>query len=73
MIDLSGEVPDLVAHRFVHGGEVTDAARLADVAERTRLEAIVHLAPLHLPGNLMGLDLCQQCFAVEMLDPDGTT
>ena len=60
--ELSGERPDIIGHRFVHGGEIEDAARLVDSAERARLEDIIHLAPLHLPGNLMGLDLCKQYF-----------
>lgn len=67
MHDLSGHAPDIVGHRFVHGGEITDAARLVDAAERARLENIVHLAPLHLPGNLMGLDLCRQRFDVPQI------
>ena len=64
MNDLHGHQPDIVGHRFVHGGEIVDAARLVDAAERARLEGIVHLAPLHLPGNLLGLDLCQRRFDV---------
>jgi acetate kinase len=64
MRDLAGHQPDIVAHRLVHGGEVVDAARVVDDAERARLEEVVHLAPLHLPGNLLGLDLCRQRFAV---------
>lgn len=62
MADLSGDTPDIIGHRFVHGGEIVDAARLVDAAERERLGNITHLAPLHLPGNLMGLDLCRQRF-----------
>jgi acetate kinase len=64
MNDLHGHKPDIVGHRFVHGGEIVDAARVVDEVERARLEAIVHLAPLHLPGNLLGLDLCRQRFNV---------
>lgn len=62
--ELSGHTPDIVGHRFVHGGDIVDAARLVDAAERERLERLVHLAPLHLPGNLMGLDLCSKHFHV---------
>ena len=65
--ELGEHKPDLIGHRFVHGGEITDAARLVDPAERARLESIVQLAPLHLPGNLMGLDLCQQRFDVPQI------
>ncbi len=64
MLDLSGDMPDIVGHRFVHGGDIADAARLVDNAERARLESLIHLAPLHLPGNLLGIDLCTQRFAV---------
>ena len=65
--DLSGHAPDIVGHRFVHGGEITDAARRVDATERARLEQIIPLAPLHLPGNLMGVDLCQQYFDVPQI------
>jgi acetate kinase len=67
MQTLSGEMPDIVGHRFVHGGEVDDAARLVDATERTRLDSVVYLAPLHLPGNLLGLDLCRQRFDVPQI------
>ena len=60
--DLAGHMPELVGHRFVHGGDMTDPARRVDAAERSRLDGLVHLAPLHLPGNLLGLDLCLQRF-----------
>ncbi len=60
--DLAGDMPELVGHRFVHGGDTTDPARRVDAAERSRLEQLIHLAPLHLPGNLLGLDLCLQRF-----------
>ncbi|MEQ1583722.1 MAG: acetate kinase [Candidatus Nitrotoga sp.] len=57
--DLGGEVPDAIGHRFVHGGEAIDSARLLDAAEVKRLNAITHLAPLHMPGNLLGVELCR--------------
>jgi acetate kinase len=64
MLDLKKNQPDLIGHRFVHGGEIVDAARLMDTEERARLQSIIHLAPLHMPGNLMGIDLCLQHFDV---------
>lgn len=67
MTKLSGDWPDMVGHRFVHGGEITEAARRVDSAERQRLERIIALAPLHLPSNLLGLDLCQQRFDVPQI------
>jgi acetate kinase len=57
----------VVGHRFVHGGDISDAARVVDAAELARLKSLVHLAPLHLPGNLMGLELCQERFAVPQI------
>jgi len=60
--DLGNAQPMAVGHRFVHGGEITDAARLIDTDERMRLESITNLAPLHMPGNLLGVDLCSARF-----------
>ena len=65
--DLAGELPERVGHRFVHGGDISDPARLADAAERSRLQELIDLAPLHLPGNLLGLDLCRQHFNVPQI------
>ncbi|MGZ5051951.1 MAG: acetate/propionate family kinase [Methylobacter sp.] len=65
--DLAGDLPELIGHRFVHGGDITDPARRVDAAERARLEQLIHLAPLHLPGNLLGLDLCLQRFDVPQI------
>lgn len=64
MEDLGGDAPVAIGHRFVHGGTVTDAARRLDDAEVARLRNITHLAPLHMPGNLLGVELCLECFDV---------
>ena len=66
-LDLSGIRPDVVGHRFVHGGDIADAAHIIDDNERARLERIIPLAPLHLPGNLLGVDLCHEHFAVPQI------
>ncbi|OGV76133.1 MAG: acetate kinase [Methylotenera sp. RIFCSPLOWO2_02_FULL_45_14] len=60
--DLGNAQPTVIGHRFVHGGEITDAARLIDADERARLEDITYLAPLHMPSNLLGVDLCTKQF-----------
>ncbi len=60
--DLKGEIPSVIGHRFVHGGDVSDAGREIDVVERERLGNLVSLAPLHLPDNLLGVDLCAKHF-----------
>ena len=65
--DLGGEVPDAIGHRFVHGGEVTDSARLLDATEIERLRGITPLAPLHMPGNLLGVELCRGRFDAPQL------
>lgn len=65
--DLEWDVPDAVGHRFVHGGEVADAARLLDEAEIERLRGLIPLAPLHLPGNLLGMELCRARFDVPQM------
>lgn len=65
--DLGDDRPNAVGHRFVHGGEITDAARRIDAAEQARLTAITHLAPLHMPGNLLGVERCAQHFDVPQI------
>ena len=62
--DLGNDRPASVGHRFVHGGDIHDAARRIDADELARLRGIAHLAPLHMPGNLLGVDQCQAHFAV---------
>jgi acetate kinase len=62
--DLDGVVPDAIGHRFVHGGEASEPARLLDEAEVGRLRGLIPLAPLHLPGNLLGVELCRARFDV---------
>ncbi len=62
--DLGDKYPDVVGHRFVHGGDVSENARLITPAERERLESITHLAPLHMPSNLRALNLCSAYFSV---------
>lgn len=59
---LENQRPDVIGHRLVHGGNVTDAARLITQEERGRLNGIVALAPLHLPNSLKVVDLCTKSF-----------
>jgi acetate kinase len=67
MLELNSDIPEIVGHRFVHGGDIADAARPVNVTERLRLEQLIPLAPLHLPGNLLGIDLCTQRFPVPQI------
>jgi acetate kinase len=48
---------DAVGHRIVHGGDEFVEPTVVDDAVRARLEALVDLAPLHLPKSLQALDL----------------
>ena len=64
---LDGALPDAIGHRFVHGGDVADAARRLDPAETDRLRGLIPLAPLHLPGNLLGAELCRARFDVPQI------
>ena len=59
--------PDIIVFRFVHGGEITDAARIIDNVERERLESLTYLAPLHMPYNLLGVDLCSTRFKATLI------
>ncbi len=45
-----------VGHRVVHGGESFTAPTLIDATVRSAIEALIPLAPLHNPANLMGID-----------------
>jgi len=48
---------DAVGHRVVHGGSEFTGPVVIDDHVRRRLEALVDLAPLHLPVSLAGIDL----------------
>jgi acetate kinase len=69
LTELDNVLPALIGHRFVHGGDITDAARLIDADERARLEGIRYLAPLHMPNNLLGVDLCAAKFSAALKTP----
>ncbi len=51
---------DAVGHRVVHGGPEFTAPVVVDDEVRRRLEALVDLAPLHLPRSLAGLDIVRR-------------
>jgi acetate kinase len=48
-----------VGHRAVHGGHFTDAKLITD-AIIAQLEAMIPLAPLHMPPNLTGIRACAE-------------
>lgn len=49
-----------VGHRAVHGGEDYAHAVLITPDVRKALEDTIELAPLHVPANLIGMDVCRQ-------------
>ncbi|HLA74868.1 MAG TPA: acetate kinase [Gammaproteobacteria bacterium] len=67
LLDLGNITPTIIAHRITHGGDAHEPARLLDAREYARLKDLVRLAPLHLPDNLLGADLCAQRFQAAQL------
>src|SRR3954470_17448012 len=48
--------PDGVGHRLVHGGRAHARPGRIDDAIRAELDALIPLAPLHLPAELAAID-----------------
>lgn len=65
--DLDASSPAVIAHRITHGGDAQEPVRLIDADEYTRLKRWSHLAPLHMPDNLLGVELCGIRFAAPQL------
>lgn len=53
---------EAVVHRIVHGGEKFKQTTLLSEEVIRELEKITHLAPLHNPNNLMGVEVAKQAF-----------
>ena len=49
-----------IGHRIVHGGEKFSASTRLNDELITSLKTLNHLAPLHNPVNLLGIDACQK-------------
>lgn len=56
LAEMGGIPVSAVCHRIVHGGNAEEPARVIDDRERARLQSLIHLAPLHMPDNLAGVD-----------------
>jgi acetate kinase len=48
-----------IGHRVVHGGEAFSAPVLIDERVRAVIRQMTALAPLHNPGNLLGIETCR--------------
>lgn len=49
-----------IGHRVVHGGEEFSASTLLNEANISSLKTLNHLAPLHNPVNMLGIEACQK-------------
>jgi acetate kinase len=49
-----------IGHRVVHGGEQFSASTLLDDDNIAALKTLNHLAPLHNPVNMLGIEACQK-------------
>ncbi len=49
-----------IGHRVVHGGEKFSASTLLNQDNIKALNTISHLAPLHNPVNMLGIEACHQ-------------
>jgi acetate kinase len=59
---LAGGAPDAIGHRVVHGGErFSGPARLSPEAVE-QIRALIPLAPLHNPANVLGIEICADAF-----------
>ena len=59
-LERTGVQPTLVGHRVVHGGMHYSEPQRMDATVLTQLQALVPLAPLHLPLALAGIEVVQQ-------------
>ena len=53
---------EAIGHRVVHGGERFQAPTRIDTDVVAAIRALVPLAPLHNPPNLLGIELCLELF-----------
>lgn len=51
-----------VGHRVVHGGEAFTQSVVIDEEVKAAINGVAHMAPLHNPANLLGIESAQQAF-----------
>lgn len=63
-----GDVENIkaIGHRVVHGGEAFSKATLIDNQVIEALEENIKLAPLHNPGNLLGIEVATEVFGKDV-------
>jgi len=50
---------DVIGHRIVHGGETLTKTTIITDEVKQKIKALIPLAPLHNPGNLMGISVTE--------------
>ena len=53
---------DVIGHRIVHGGETLTKTTLITDEVKQKIKALFPMAPLHNPGNLMGIAVTEKIF-----------
>ena len=63
---------DAVGHRVLHGGERIKRSVIVTPSILEDLKALVPLGPVHMPANIMGIEVCQYLLphAVQAVIPD---
>ena len=58
----TGDGPDAIGHRVVHGGEAFSSSVAIDQNVIDAIRELIPLAPLHNPANLTGIEACREIF-----------
>lgn len=63
---------DAVGHRVLHGGEWIKQSVIVTPDILADLKALIPLGPVHMPANIMGIEVCQRLLphAVQAVIPD---
>ena len=63
---------DAVGHRVLHGGERIKQSVIVTPGILKDLKALIPLGPVHMPANIMGIEVCQALLphAVQAVIPD---
>ena len=69
---LNPEQIDAVGHRVLHGGERIRQSVIVTPDILAELKALIPLGPVHMPPNIMGIEVCQRLLphAVQAAIPD---
>ena len=58
----SPDAINAVGHRVVHGGDRFSETTQIDTTVKEEIGKLAHLAPLHNPPNLLGIEVAEACF-----------